>query len=65
MTALCMASANTVLRLAYPEILFLCKGTGHGMGMSLFGANEMALEGKNYIEILNYFFQGITLTKVE
>lgn len=47
------------------ELLFRCKGAGHGLGLSQFGANEMALEGKNYIEILNYFFQGITLTKIE
>lgn len=63
--ALSLPSASFRMETDENEILFLCKGTGHGMGMSLFGANEMALEGKNYIEILNYFFQGITLTKVE
>lgn len=38
------------------EIRFLCKGIGHGMGMSQYTAKEMALEGKNYNEILQYFF---------
>lgn len=47
------------------EILFQCKGVGHGLGMSQFGANEMALAGKNYIEILQYFFDGITFSKIE
>lgn len=47
------------------ELIFTWKGTGHGFGMSQFGANEMALEGKNYMEILEYFFEGITFTKIE
>lgn len=46
------------------ELVFSCKGLGHGFGMSQFGANEMALDGKTYIEILQYFFEGITLTKI-
>lgn len=46
------------------EFIFSCKGRGHGLGMSQFGAEQMALEGKTYIEILQYFFKGITLTKI-
>lgn len=38
------------------EIRFLCKGIGHGMGMSQYTAGQMALEGKKYTEILEYFF---------
>lgn len=41
------------------------KGVGHGSGMSLFGANELAKEGKNYEEILNYFFTNIAIDKFE
>lgn len=37
-------------------------GFGHGIGMSQNGANEMAKQGKNYIEILTLFFQGITIS---
>ena len=36
-------------------------GYGHGIGMSQNGANEMAKKGKNYIDILTLFFQGITV----
>ena len=36
-------------------------GYGHGIGMSQNGANEMAKNGKTYIEILTLFFQGITV----
>ena len=33
-------------------------GYGHGIGMSQNGANEMAKEGKNYREILTFFYSG-------
>lgn len=38
------------------EVRFLCKGIGHGMGMSQYAAQKMAEEGKQYTEILEYFF---------
>ena len=41
------------------------RGVGHGLGLSQFGANEMAKEEKDYVEILNYFFQNVTITKFE
>lgn len=47
------------------EIRFFCKGAGHGLGMSQFGANQMAMKGKNYIDIVKYFFQDATITKIE
>lgn len=47
------------------KILFLVHGKGHGIGMSQFAANEMAKEGKDYTEILNYFFQEATISKIE
>lgn len=36
-------------------------GFGHGIGMSQNGANEMAKAGMDYIEILQTFYQGITV----
>lgn len=36
-------------------------GFGHGIGMSQNGANEMAKSGKTYIEILQLFYQGVTV----
>ncbi len=41
------------------------RGNGHGLGMSQWTANEMAKEGKNYEEILQYFFSGTTLSNAE
>lgn len=40
-------------------------GLGHGLGMSQFGANEMAKSGAAYDEILRYFFTDITIDKFE
>ena len=38
-------------------------GYGHGVGMSQWGANAMAKEGKSYIEILSHYYQGTELFK--
>ena len=40
------------------------KGYGHGVGMSQYGAQEMAKLGYNYEEILKYYYQDINLGKV-
>ena len=36
-------------------------GYGHGVGMSQYGANFLAQEGKNYQEILNAYYTGVEL----
>lgn len=40
------------------------KGMGHGFGFSQYEANEMALDGKDYNYLLNYFFANITFEKM-
>ncbi|MGM9552210.1 MAG: stage II sporulation protein D [Clostridia bacterium] len=44
-----------------PNVIFTVTGYGHGVGMSQYGANAMAKEGKNYKEILSHYYQGTTL----
>lgn len=46
-------------------IVFSVKGSGHGLGMSQFTANEMAKEEEDYVDILQYFFEHVTITKIE
>ncbi len=41
--------------------VFSGQGFGHGVGMSQWGAREMAAVGKSYREILTNFYRGITL----
>lgn len=43
------------------EIIVTTKGIGHGVGLSQYGANEMAKEGKNYEEILKHYFPQTTI----
>ena len=43
------------------RITFTTYGHGHGVGMSQHGANAMALEGYDYVEILQHFYQNVTL----
>lgn len=40
-------------------------GYGHGVGMSQNGAQGMAKEGKNYKQILEFFFQGTEVAERE
>lgn len=40
------------------EITFTSNGSGHGVGMSQYGARGMAREGKTYKEILTHYYTG-------
>lgn len=41
------------------KIIFNTKGYGHGVGMCQYGADGMAKEGRDFLEILKYYFRGI------
>ncbi len=47
------------------HFVFNTKGFGHGIGMSQYGANGMAKEGKSYTDILAYYYDGIDVQKVD
>lgn len=40
------------------------KGYGHGVGMSQYGAQGMALNGYSYEEILKHYYQGTSIKKI-
>lgn len=63
--AFALPSSSFQIQSRGKEVIFTTKGIGHGLGMSQFGANEMAKEGKSYSEILSYFFKDTKLTKIE
>ena len=44
--------------------VFKVYGYGHGVGMSQYGANYLANEGKNYIEILKTYYTGVEVEKI-
>lgn len=46
------------------KIIIKTKGYGHGVGMSQYGANGMALEGYNYQDILKHYYTDIEIKKI-
>ena len=53
-----LRSAAFTISFGDGEILFSTTGYGHGVGMSQYGANVMAEEGKDYREILTWYYTG-------
>lgn len=62
--ALSLPSSAFSLKDSDGKLKVTTTGKGHGLGMSQWMANELAKEGKNYEEILQYFFEGTNLTDV-
>lgn len=60
---LSLPSSCFTVQISGNQVRFLCKGRGHGLGMSQYGAEQMALEGKDYQEILNTFFPELNIEK--
>lgn len=46
------------------DIKITTKGYGHGVGMSQYGANEMAKNGASYEEILNHYYKDIDIVEI-
>lgn len=46
------------------DIKITTRGYGHGVGMSQYGANEMAKKGYSYEEILKYYYHNTEITKI-
>lgn len=43
------------------QIIVTTKGYGHGVGMSQYGANGMAKEGKTYTDIVAHYYKGVDI----
>ncbi len=56
--ALELRSPNFEISYSDGNYIFTVYGSGHGVGMSQNGANEMAKEGKTYREILLWYYSG-------
>lgn len=46
------------------ETFVVTKGVGHGVGLSQYTANALAKQGRDYQEILAYFFEGTEMQEV-
>ncbi|CAN5479583.1 SpoIID/LytB domain-containing protein [soil metagenome] len=55
-----MRSTNVTMRRSGNTVHFEGSGFGHGVGMSQYGAQAQAQQGRSFEEILTYYFQGTT-----
>lgn len=46
------------------KVYITCKGYGHGVGMSQYGANAMAKSGYKYIDIIKHYYSGVEIKKI-
>lgn len=58
-------SANFTIELKEDSVIFKVTGNGHGVGMSQYGANYLAQQGKTYEAILKKYYRGVRLVRVE
>jgi len=61
--ALSLASVNFKYAKKDSKHIFTTYGWGHGVGMSQYGANNMAKQGYDYRQILNHFYTDCELKK--
>lgn len=58
-----LRSTNVNITVDGKKVVFDVTGFGHGVGMSQYGANYLASQGKNYIEILKTYYTGVEIEK--
>lgn len=60
-----LSSTNFEYSIDGENIVFKCRGYGHGVGMSQWGANVMGNNGSSFEEILKHYYKGTDLKIVE
>ncbi len=60
-----LRSSDFVWKRKGDNIVISTKGFGHGVGMSQYGANGMAKEGKSYQEIVKHYYKGVEITSAD
>ncbi len=58
-----LRSTNIEIEILENSVKMYVKGYGHGVGMSQYGANYLAQEGKSFEEILKTYYKGVELEK--
>ncbi len=56
-----LRSAHFTVSATAEQIRFQVTGYGHGVGLSQYGANALAAEGKTFQEILRWYYTGVTV----
>ncbi|MBR4282882.1 MAG: stage II sporulation protein D [Clostridia bacterium] len=58
-----LRSANFDISFADNKVEFTVRGYGHGVGMSQYGANEMAKQGSSFEDILKWYYKGCEISQ--
>lgn len=64
-TKLDLNSSDFSIDLQGDKVVVQTRGWGHGVGMSQYGANGMAAEGKKATEIIAHYYKGTTISSVD
>jgi len=56
-----LRSASFTVETEADAVIFRVTGYGHGVGMSQYGANELAKQGKTWREILAWYYTGVSI----
>lgn len=56
-----LRSADIEVECDEGEFVFNTRGYGHGVGMSQYGANSMAQDGKSWRDIIEHYYKGIEI----
>lgn len=59
-----LQSSDFSIKQKNDHLIFTTKGFGHGVGMSQYGANGMAKEGKKYEDIVQYYYKDIEVSSI-
>lgn len=57
-------STNFTISYKDGSFIFSTIGYGHGVGMSQYGAKALAIDGKNYEEILSFYYKDTKISKM-
>lgn len=60
-----LRSTNFTMVAENGSVIFNVTGYGHGVGMSQYGANALAGQGKTYEEIIQWYYTGVTLERMK
>lgn len=60
-----LRSTDFTMEVQGDQVIVNTKGYGHGIGMSQYGANGMAKEGKSYQDIVTYYYQGVSISNIQ
>lgn len=63
-TKLGLRSTDFDIEIGSDFVNITTRGYGHGVGMSQYGANEMAKNGSNYENILKYYYKNVKISSI-